>query len=317
MESGHNVQHKHMNPSKSERLWALMVRYRWCYLLAAPTTLFFILFKYVPLWGNILAFQDYNPFRGFAESEWVGFEHFRVFFGYEDFWILLRNTLAISFLGLFLSFPLPIVLALILNEVRQEKFKRVAQSIVYLPHFLSWVVVASFTYLFLSTDVGLVNKFLVFIGQDPVSILTNPNAFWLMLTGQSIWKEVGWGTIIFLAAIAGVDPQQYEAALLDGANRMRQIWHITLPAISGTIVILIILRMGSMLEVGFEQVLLMQNPLVQPVAEVFDTYVYKRGLLSGQFSYGVAVGVFKSVASLILIVSANQLAKRFGQQGLY
>ncbi|WP_281890518.1 sugar ABC transporter permease [Paenibacillus sp. YYML68] len=317
MENGYNIQRNQSIKLKAGRLWALIVRYRWCYLLAAPTTFFFILFKYVPMWGIVLAFQDYNPFRGLLDSEWVGFEHFKVFFGYEDFWILMRNTLAISFLGLFLSFPLPILLALILNEVRQERFKRVAQSIVYLPHFLSWVVVVSFTYLFLSTDVGLLNKFLVYIGQEPVSILTNPNAFWLLLTGQNIWKEVGWGTIIFLAAIAGVDPQQYEAALLDGANRMRQIWHITLPAISGTIIILVILQMGSMLEVGFEQVLLMQNPLVQPVAEVFDTYVYKRGLLSGQFSYGIAVGVFKSVASLILIVSANQLAKRFGRQGLY
>ncbi|WP_135556392.1 ABC transporter permease [Paenibacillus cymbidii] len=304
-------------PRRRSRLLSRLLASRWCYVLAAPTVLYLLVFKYAPMWGIVLAFQEFNPYRGFADSPWVGLEHFRHFFAYRDFWPLLRNTLAINVLGLLLFFPLPIVLSLLLNEVRHALFKRVAQSIVYLPHFLSWVIVVSFTYMFLSTDIGLLNKWLVHSGREPVSMLTNPNTFWLLLTAQSVWKEVGWGTIIFLAAIAGVDQQLYEAARIDGARRMRQIWHITLPAIRGTIVILIILRMGSMLDVGFEHVLLMLNPLVQPVGEVFDTYVYKRGLLSGQFSYGTAVGLFKSVASLVLIVAANRLAKRFGHDGLY
>ncbi len=294
-----------------------LIRHQWCYVLAAPTLLYLLIFKYAPMWGIVLSFQDYNPFRGFWDSEWVGLAQFRNFFAYEDFWVLLRNTLAINLLNLLLFFPLPIVLSLMLNELRSGLLKRMTQSIVYLPHFLSWVVVVSFTYMLVSTDYGLINKGLVHLGREPESLLTNPDYFWLMLTAQSIWKEVGWGTIIFLAAIAGVDQQLYEAARIDGAKRLRQIWHITLPAIRGTIVILVILRMGSMLDVGFEHVLLMLNPLVQPVGEVFDTYVYKRGLLSGQFSYGTAVGLFKSVASLLLVVTANQLAKRFGHGGLY
>ncbi|MNI60357.1 putative multiple-sugar transport system permease YteP [compost metagenome] len=186
-----------------------------------------------------------------------------------------------------------------------------------MPHFLSWVIVVSFTYFFLSVDFGLVNKVFAALGWDKISFMSDPNYFWGLLTAQSIWKEIGWGTIIFLAAIAGVDPQLYEAAYVDGAGRLRRIWHITLPAIRSTAVILLILRLGHMLDVGFEQVLLMQSPLVLPVAEVFDTYVYKRGVLSGELSYSIAVGLFKSVVGLLLVVSANQLAKRSGEEGLY
>ncbi|QNK60978.1 sugar ABC transporter permease [Paenibacillus sp. PAMC21692] len=293
------------------------MRYRWMYLMALPGFLFFLIMKYLPMWGILLAFQDYNPFKGFWESEWVGFENFKTFFTYGDFWPLLRNTLTISILNLIFFFPAPIVLALMLNEVRAEAFKRITQTIIYLPHFLSWVIVVSFTFLFFSFDIGFLNKALNFIGFAEISILSEPRYFYGLLVGQNVWKEVGWGTIIFLAAIAGVDQQLYEAATVDGAGRLRKIWHVTLPAIRSTIVILMILKLGDMLDVGFEQILLMLNPMVQNVGEVFDTYVYQQGILSGNFSYSIAVGLFKSVAGLILVVGGNYLAKKAGEDGLY
>ncbi|OWR29319.1 protein lplB [Saccharibacillus sp. O23] len=307
------------SPSKahSVSLWSRIVKHRTIYLLMLPGLLFFIVFKFGPLWGLLLAFKDYNPYLGFAASEWAGFDHFSALFADPNFYVMLRNTLAINLLGLIFNFPVPIVLALMLNEIRHETFKRINQSIVYMPHFLSWVVVASMTYFVLSADVGIVNKIIVSWGGDSVSFLSQVNYFWAMITAQSVWKEAGWGTIIFLAAMAGVDPQRYEAAVVDGASRWRQIWHITLPAIRPTIVILLVLRLGSMFDVGFEQVLLMMNPLVLSVAEVFDTYSYTRGILQGNVSVGVAVGMFKGVIGLVLIVAANRIVKKTGQEGIY
>lgn len=294
-----------------------MVKHKYIYLLAFPSIIYFLVFKYAPMWGILLAFQEYSPFKGFIGSKWVGFEHFETLFTHDMFWVLLRNTLGINLMNLIFFFPLPIVLALMLNEVKIEPVKRVIQSIVYLPHFLSMVIIVGFTYFFFSTDIGLINKGLMAMGFEPFSFLTNPDYFWGLLTIQSIWKEVGWGTIIFLAAIAGVDQQLYEASIVDGAGRFRRLWHITLPAIRGTIVILLIMRLGHMMDVGFEQVLLMQNPLVMQVGEVFDTYVYKQGILSGQTSYSIAVGLFKSIVGLVLVVLANRLAKKLGEEGLY
>ncbi|MDO3408982.1 ABC transporter permease subunit [Saccharibacillus sp. CPCC 101409] len=301
----------------SASLWTRILRHRTIYLLMLPGILYFIVFKFGPLWGLLLAFKDYNPYLGFAGSEWTGFGHFAALFSDPNFYTMFRNTLAINLLGLVFNFPVPIVLALMLNEIRHETFKRINQSIVYMPHFLSWVVVASMTYFILSADVGIVNKVIASWGGEPVSFLSRVNAFWAMITAQSVWKEAGWGTIIFLAAMAGVDPQRYEAAVVDGANRWRQIWHITLPAIRPTIVILLVLRLGNMFDVGFEQVLLMMNPLVMSVAEVFDTYSYTRGILQGNVSVGVAVGMFKGIVGLLLIVTANKVVKRLGQEGIY
>ncbi|MEJ8304030.1 sugar ABC transporter permease [Saccharibacillus sacchari] len=301
----------------SVSLWSRIVKHRTIYLLMLPGLLFFIVFKFGPLWGLLLAFKDYNPYLGFAASEWAGFDHFTALFADPNFYVMLRNTLAINLLGLVFNFPVPIVLALMLNEIRHETFKRINQSIVYMPHFLSWVVVASMTYFILSADVGIINKIIVSWGGESVSFLSQVNYFWAMITAQSVWKEAGWGTIIFLAAMAGVDPQRYEAAVVDGANRWKQIWHITLPAIRPTIVILLVLRLGNMFDVGFEQVLLMMNPLVMSVAEVFDTYAYTRGILQGNVSVGVAVGMFKGIIGLLLIVTANRIVKKMGQEGIY
>ena len=302
---------------RSGGLLARMIQHRAIYLLVLPGVLYFIVFKFAPLWGLLLAFQDYNPFLGFAGSPWVGLKHFSALFADPNFYIMLRNTFAINLIGLIFHFPLPILLALMLNEIRHEAFKRFNQSIVYMPHFLSWVVVASLTFFMLSADVGVVNKVISAAGQETVSFLSDPNYFWGILTAQNMWKEAGWGTIIFLAAMAGVDPQRYEAAVVDGASRMRQIWHITLPAIRPTVIILLILRLGNMADIGFEQVLLMINPLILSVGEVFDTYAYTHGILRGQISVGVTVGMFKGVVGLIFIVTSNYIVKKLGHEGIY
>jgi putative aldouronate transport system permease protein len=292
-------------------------RDRYLYLLGLPGLLFFIIFKYVPMWGVTISFKDYSPFLGFFDSPWVGFEHFERLFSSPDFIMLFRNTMAINLLNLVFFFPLPIMLSLLLNEIKNMRFKKIVQSILYLPHFLSWVIIVGITFLLLSQSQGLINKILAGWDLPAVGFLTKPGYFWIILTVQSIWKEVGWGTIIFLAAIAGVDPQLYEAAKMDGAGRIRQAWHVTLPAIRNVIIILLLLRIGHIMDVGFEQVFLMMNGAVSEVADVFDTYVYRVGIQQGQFSFSTAVGLFKSVVGLVLVVGANRLAKRMGQEGVY
>jgi putative aldouronate transport system permease protein len=282
-----------------------------------PGIIYFIVFKYIPMFGLVMAFQDYKPFLGFIESPWVGFKHFERFFSEPQFFMLFRNTALLALYSLIFYFPLPILLALMLNEVRNEFYKRTIQTMVYVPHFVSWVVVVGIFYLLFTTEGGLVNEFLYWLTGSKISFLLAPEWFRPMIIFQQIWKEVGWGTIIFLAALAGVDPQLYEAARIDGANRWRQIWHITLPAIRSTIVILLILRLGNFLDTGFEQIFLMLTPTNREVGDVFDTYVYVKGLTQLQYSYSAAVGMFKSVVGLILVVGANWLAKKFGEEGIY
>jgi putative aldouronate transport system permease protein len=299
------------------KVWAQIIKYRYMYLLTLPGFIYLLLFKFVPMWGLIIAFQNYNPFKGISGSEWVGFKHFLELFNDTKFYMMLRNTLLINLFGLIFYFPIPILLALMLNEVRHDIFKKLNQSIVYMPHFLSWVIVASMTFFVLSTDIGIVNKIIYSFGHEPFPFLTKVKYFWGIITAQTIWKEAGWGTIIFLAAVAGVDPQRYEAAVVDGASRFRQIWHITLPAIRPTIVILLILRLGNMADVGFEQVLLMLNPLVREVGEVFDTYTFTQGIMRGQFSIGVAVGFFKGFVGLIFVMTSNYIVKKLGYEGIY
>lgn len=298
-------------------IWKGVKRDRFLYLLALPGIVFFILFKYVPMWGILISFQDYSPYQGMWASPWIGFEHYIRFFSNPDFLILFRNTMAINLLSLIFFFPLPILLAVMMNELRGNKFRKTIQSIVYLPHFLSWVIIVGITFLLLSTGEGIVNQLLVAAGLNKIDFLTNPNYFWVLLTVQSIWKDAGWGTVLFLAAMAGIDPQLNEAAKIDGAGRLRQIWHITLPGIRSVVVILLILRIGHIMDVGFEQVFLMMNGAVSEVADVFDTYVYRLGIKQGQLSFSTAVGVFKSFVGLILVIGANKLAKKFGEDGVY
>ncbi|WP_273388059.1 ABC transporter permease [Cohnella zeiphila] len=299
------------------RLVSDMKREKLLYLMLLPGLLFFVLFKYLPMLGVVIAFQDYQPFAGILHSPWVGLKHFHRFFMDPDFWMLFKNTLLLAVYNLLFFFPLPIILALMLNEVRKHFFKRFVQTIIYIPHFISWVVVAGLTYTMLTTEGGIVNEALASLGADKVNFLLSTDWFRTLITSQAIWKETGWGTIIFLAALAGVDQQLYEAARMDGASRWQQLWSVTFPAIRTTIVLLLILRLGSFLDTGFEQIFLMLNSGNRDVGEVFDTYVYTTGLQNAQFSYSTAVGVFKSVVSLILVISANGLAKRFGEEGVY
>ncbi|OXM87636.1 ABC transporter permease [Paenibacillus rigui] len=294
-----------------------LIRDKWMYLMLLPGIVYFIIFKYVPMYGILMAFQDYKPFLGIMNSPWVGIKHFERFFSEPQFWDLFRNTVLLAVYNLVFFFPLPIVLALMLNEVRNDKFKGFVQTLVYIPHFVSWVVVVGIFYILLTTEGGILNELLYTITGTKIAFLLEPEWFRTMIVSQSIWKEVGWGTIIFLAALSGVDLQLYEAARMDGAGRWRQLWHITLPAIRGTIVILLILRLGNFLDSGFEHIFLMLTPTNREVGEVFDTYVYVKGLTQSQFSYSAAVGLFKSAVGLILVLGSNWLAKRFGQEGVY
>ncbi|WP_116190109.1 ABC transporter permease [Paenibacillus taihuensis] len=290
---------------------------RYLYLLLLPGLLYFIIYRYVPMLGNVIAFQDFSPFQGFLHSDWVGLKHFKKVFEDREVIRVIWNTLYLSFLQIAFAFPVSIALSLMLNEVRGERYKRVVQSLVYLPHFLSWVVVAGIVTVMLKSD-GIVNHFLqTGFGIPAIPFLTAPHWFMPLIVLEVIWKESGWGTIIFLAALAGVNPHLYEAAVVDGANKWRQIWHITLPSIRSTIIILLILRLGSVLDVGFEQIFLMLNPLNKEIGDVLDTYVYYKGIQNSDFSFATAVGLFKSLVGLILIVGANKLAKRFGEEGIY
>ncbi|TVY09438.1 ABC transporter permease [Paenibacillus cremeus] len=302
---------------KREGLVRDMIRDRWLYLMVLPGVLYFLIFKYVPMYGLTMAFQDYKPHIGMMDSPWVGLKHFQRFFGEDQFWQLLRNTALLAVYNMVFFFPLPIVLALMMNEVRRERFKRFVQTLVYIPHFVSWVVVVGIFYMLFTTEGGAVNELLFALTGNKVQFLLEPGWFRTMIISQSIWKEVGWGTVIFLAALSGVDLQLYEAARMDGANRWRQLWHITLPAIRSTIVILLILRLGTFLDSGFEHIYLMLAPTNREVGEVFDTYVYVKGLTQAQYSYSAAVGMFKSVVGLVLVLGSNWLAKRFGQEGVY
>lgn len=292
-----------------------LVKDRYLYLLVFPGVVYFILFKYIPMYGIVIAFQDYNPFLGMFSSPWVGFNHFERLFHYADFWRIFRNTIVISLLNLAFFFPAPIILSLLLNEVRHYIYKRTVQTVLYLPHFVSWVVIGALTITFLDSS-GVGTAWLQKLGYEG-QILMDSNYFWGLITLQSIWKDMGWGTILFLAALAGINSELYEAARVDGANRWKQVLHITLPQIMATIVILLILRMGSILESSFDQIYIMGNPAIWNVAEVFDTYVYKTGVLQGSFSYATAIGIFKSVVGLILVVTTNYVARKTSENALF
>jgi putative aldouronate transport system permease protein len=306
-----------LKQNKKQKIIASIKRDRFLYLMAFPGILYFIVFKYVPMWGLAISFKNYSPYLGFWKSEFVGLEHFRRFFSNESFFILLRNTLSISFLSLMLYFPAPIILALLLNEVTNTRFKRVIQTAVYFPHFLSWVIISGITYIMLGQTSGVINQFLSSFGMEKIPFLSSTKLFYPMLIFQNIWKDAGWGTVIFLAAITGLDPGTYESAKIDGANRLKQIWYITLPGIKNVIIILLILRIGRIMDTGFEQIYLMTNASVASIADVFDTYVYRNGVRMGQFSFSAAVGLFKSVIGLALVVTANKIAKSFGEEGVY
>lgn len=287
------------------------------YLMILPGLLSIVLFKYLPMFGVLISFQNYSPFRGVFGSEWAGLDHFVRLFTEQKFLILLKNTLILNLIDTCLYFPAPIVFAIILNEVRLRWFKTTLQTVVYLPHFVSMIVVVGITVVLFSGEFGGINLFLDSLGLPKYQGLNDPDHFrWVWLL-QNIWKEVGWSAIIYLAALSSIDPTLYEAAKMDGANRWRQIWHITLPSLVPVILILFILRLGSFIDVGFEHIYLLQNPINLVVSDVFDTYIYRVGVQQGEFSYTTAVGLFKSVVGLVMVLSANTMAKRSGREGVF
>ncbi|CAM3191070.1 sugar ABC transporter permease [Paenibacillus taichungensis] len=292
-------------------------RYRILYLLSVPGILYFFLFKYVPLFGSIIAFQNYNIFKGITGSDWVGLEHFQKMFSHYDFLRILNNTLLLGLYDLVIAFPVPILLAILLNEVRMIVFKRLLQTIVYMPHFLSWVVISGIFMGIFSMDAGVVNKALGFLGMQPIYFLGEDSYIRSILIGSGIWRDSGYGTIIFLAAIAGINPDLYEAAEVDGAGRLKQIWSITLPSLLPTIMILLLLHIGKFLDLGFERVFVFLNPLNLESGEILDTYIYKAGLLSQQYSYTTAIGLFKSVVGLMLVLLGNFFSKKTTGESLY
>lgn len=304
-------------PDQRSERFRQIARDKLLYMMLLPGIVYFILYKYLPMWGVLMAFQNFQPAKGFWGSDWVGLKHFVRFFSEPAFTMLFANTLILALYNLIFFFPLPIILAILMNEVRHSVFKRTVQTFIYIPHFVSWVVIVGIFYLFLTTEGGIVNDLLVAAGREKINFLLSPEWFRTMITSQVIWKEAGWGTIIFMAALAGVDPQLYEAARMDGANRWQQMRHITLPALQSTIVILFILRLGHILDTSYEQIFLMLNSMTRDVGEVFDTYVYEMGLRQANFSYSAAVGLFKSIVGLILVVGANYLAKKSGEEGVF
>ena len=282
-----------------------------------PTLLYFILFRYLPMIGVQIAFRDYIPVKGFWGSRWVGLKHFNRFFNSYQFWIVLRNTLGISFYQLLVGFPFPIILALLLNQVDKIKFKGFTQTVTYAPHFISVVVLVGMLHIFLNPRNGLVNILLMNLGRDPVFFLGKSGLFKTIYVFSGVWQNTGWGMIIYLAALSSISVELYEAAKIDGANRMQRIIFIDIPGILPTIVILLILNTGRVMSLGFEKVFLMQNPLVLDSAEVISTYVYKVGLLSAQFSFAAAVGLFNGAINLILLVAVNKISKRISSIGLW
>lgn len=287
------------------------------YLMILPGFLYFLIFKYLPMGGLIISFQDYQPFLGIMGSPWVGFKHFIRLFTEPTFFMLLRNTLILFGLNVVIFFPLPIILALMLNEVRHKMFKNTIQTIIYIPHFMSWVIIVSISYVFMTVDGGVLNEIIAAFGGTRISFLTSPEWLRTVYIGQIIWKELGWSTIIYLAAITVVDTQLYEASEMDGAGRLRKTWHVTLPAIRPVIITLLILKIGHTLDLGFEHMYLLLNSLNREVGEIFDTYIYTAGLKNGQLSFSTTVGLFKGLVGLVLVIMANKLAKKIGEDGVY
>ena len=286
------------------------------YLMAIPVLLYYIVFCYLPMFGIVIAFQDFRITRGFFGSKWVGLKNFEQFFASEYAWTTIRNTLSISIYGLIFAFPAPILLAILLNEVRNERFKKLVQTVTYMPHFISLVIICAMVMDFCSTR-GLINTLITSMGGKAINFMTEPKWFYPIYILSGLWQHLGWDSIIYLAALSAIDQELYEAATVDGAGRLRRIWHVTLPGIAPTITILLILRIGSIMSVGFEKIILLYTPAIYETADVISTFVYRKGLLDGKYSFASAVGLMNSVINFILLLGADRISKRLGQNGLF
>lgn len=287
------------------------------YIFILPALLYFIIFHYVPMYGVQIAFKDFIPSKGIWGSDWVGLEHFKHFFDSYYFWDLIKNTLGLSVYELAIGFPLPIILALALNEAKDGLYKRTVQTVTYAPHFISVVVMAGMIIAFLSPATGIVNHGLELLGFDPIPFMSDPKWFKTVYVFSGVWQSTGWGTIIYLAALSGVDPQHHEAAIVDGATRFQRIWHINIPALVPTMIILLIMNLGNIMAMGFEKILLLQNPLNLESSNVIATFVYQAGLLDAQYSFAAAVGLFNAVINAILLITVNQIAKKTSETSLW
>ena len=299
-----------------KRTTMALKRYWIVYLMALPVIAYYIIFHYLPMFGIVISFQNFRVTRGFFGSKWVGLENFIDFFESEYAWRNTRNTLMISLYGLVFSFPAPILLALLLNEVKNARFKKLVQTVTYMPHFISLVIICALVMDFCSTR-GLINTVIQKLGGTPLNFMNDPKYFYPVYTISGIWQHMGWDSIIYLAALAGIDPTLYEAATVDGAGRFRRIWHITLPGIAATISILLILRIGNIMSVGYEKIILLYSPATYETADTISTYVYRRGLQDGKYSFAAAVGLMNSVVNFILLMISDRLSKKLGQSGLF
>lgn len=292
-------------------------KYKGLYIMAIPGVLYFLIFRYIPLFGLIIAFKEDNIFKSIWETDFVGFKYFETFLKYPEFWKIFRNTIIIAIYDIIFTFPGPIITALLLNEIMSKHFKKTLQTILYLPHFLSWVIVGGIFMSALSPSSGIVNQFREAFGCEPIYFMAVPKYIRGILISSGIWKELGWSTIIYLAAIAGVDQSLYEAAYVDGAGKLRQTLDITIPGILSTIVVLLLLRIGNILTFGFDRTYIFMNGLNSEYIDIFDTYVYRVGLVNAQFAYTTAIGMFKSVISLVLLLSANKFSKKLTEKSLF
>ena len=292
---------------KEKHLWFLVL----------PGIIWYLIFAYAPMFGLAIAFQNFSPFKGFAESQWVGFMWFEQFFRSQFFWRLIQNTLLLNFYNIIFSFPVPILLALLLNEIRHSWYKKAAQTISYLPHFVSTVVVVGMITNFLSPVGGIVNLMIEKLGGGSINFMIKPEWFRPLYIMSEVWQGAGWGSIIYLAALSGIDTQLYEASIVDGANKWKQLWHISIPGILPTIIIMLIMNLGHILSIGYEKIILMYNTSTYETADVINTYVYRRGIVSGEYSFGTAVGLFQSVINFVFIIAANRFSRKMTEVSLW
>jgi putative aldouronate transport system permease protein len=304
-------------PRKRNRLIKRIIANRWYYLFLAPTIIFLAIFHYGPMYGVQIAFRNFNPALGIWGSPWVGLHHFKEFINGYYFWPILKNTLSVSICSTLFGFPMPIFIALLLNELKSKRYKKIVQTTLYAPHFISTVVLVGMVIIMLSPSTGIINKALEFLGFEKQYFMIQPESFLYITVISGIWQGMGWSAIIYLAALSGVDPQLHEAATIDGASRLQRIWHINFPAIKPTIVILLIMSIGRIASVGFEKVFLLQTPLNLETSEVISTYVYKRGLLNASYSFSAAVSFFNNIVNITLLLLANFTARKFSETSLF
>lgn len=299
-------------------VWKNIWESRELYVIFFVPLVYYITFRYLPIIGGVwVAFVRYNIGVSLLQSKWVGLKYFQQFLNSIFFWRLIRNTLAINVIGLVLGFPLPIIFALLLNEVKSDWFKRLVQTVSYLPHFISIVIVSSMVVTFLSPSMGVINNLLEQLGFQRIAFLNEPGYFWWIYNFMHFWQETGFGAIVYLAALSGIDPALYEAATVDGANRWQQVWHITVPGLSATIIVMLLMRIGRLLMIGQEAIILLYNPTTYETADVINTYVYRRGLLNADYSFATAIGLFQSVLGFLLLLAMNKVTKRLTSQGLW